>query len=988
MGTRQTFTKSHTIRYASIGALVLWLVVLGTALSQQSDPAVNATPVVLTDEQSSYRLGKHLWLLEDPGRELTIEDVTSPQYQAQFLPSHVDTPNLGFTDSAYWVRLPLENESQTVTDWLLELGFANLQYVDLYSPRPNGDGFDVKQTGSFRSPATRDLQHEHIVFDLTIPSESRRTFYLRFQNGASMTLPLSLWTPAAFFVHAQQELAIRTVYFGALIALLAYNIFLAFSIRERSYFYLTLVVALLIVFEAIYSGYTEAYLIPRLYFLKDYYHRAMFSLVFASMVLFGDSFLELKSRAPRLHRMSIASIAVWLALLLLIPFTSYMRFASIAVPYGILSTGFIFVAGMIAWTQGFPYARFYMIGWAGMLVALVLVLLVRLGLLPSAIVGEHSYQVGLVWMAVWWSLALADRVNLLRTGLQKSEHHLSQILEGLPLGVVMYGKDQKPSYVNKRVVDILANPERNISPDISAGRTLGEAMGYYSFRVAGSDQAYPVERFPVYRALQGEFADADDIEADLVDYRVPLEIWASPIKDEMGHVDSAVVAFQDVRRRKKMEEELAKYRVHLENLVEQRTEELIESNTLLNHEIAERRYLADVQAKLITWLSEVNEVHEMVGGGALLPEAVGRLLVGTSNFLGASSAMVGFWDNQQKQLDVLTCLRCETDQPLFEEVAVACDSTSSLGQLISKGEICILSADFDSAPLATLRPFLDNIDVSSVILAPIQLQPQTKGLLGLGLAGENGSFTMEDLALFDRMRSDIADLSAHARLYETTRELAATEERNRLARDLHDSVTQVLFSASLLAEVLPQIWRRDPEQAVESLASLKRLTRGALSEMRTLLLELRPAAVVKTPLPELLSQLTEAVTGRTDLPFRLRIQRTSPLPEDAHVAIYRIAQESLNNVVKHAQAGRVDVSLSSFVVPSDAENGERTGVTLTIADDGIGFDQAQLRSEHLGLSIMVERAADIGADLSIISEVGIGTTVTVAWPGDSGDQDG
>ena len=132
--------------------------------------------------------------------------------------------------------------------------------------------------------------------------------------------------------------------------------------------------------------------------------------------------------------------------------------------------------------------------------------------------------------------------------------------------------------------------------------------------------------------------------------------------------------------------------------------------------------------------------------------------------------------------------------------------------------------------------------------------------------------------------------------------LVALDERNRLARDLHDSVTQVLFTATLLTEVMPQIWRRDPEQGFQTLDKLRRLTRGALAEMRTMLIELRPSAVINTPLSELLAQLTEAITSRSGVPFQLFIEQIPILPDEVQMNFYRIAQEALNNVVKHAQA--------------------------------------------------------------------------------------
>jgi PAS domain-containing protein len=213
-----------------------------------------------------------------------------------------------------------------------------------------------------------------------------------------------------------------------------------------------------------------------------------------------------------------------------------------------------------------------------MLTSFILVIMVRLAFIPSTTFSENSYRLGLLWMAVCWSIALADRINLLKAetesanrGLRNSEHRLSQILEGMPLGVVLYGKDQKPKYLNKRTVEILSNPAQGIQPDVAAERTLEQALEYYSFQVAGSLQRYPLENFPVVRALDGEPASIDDIEMERGNERLPLEIWASPVKDSAGNVESAVVAFQDITRRKQAEAELAEYRKHLELLVEERT---------------------------------------------------------------------------------------------------------------------------------------------------------------------------------------------------------------------------------------------------------------------------------------------------------------------------------------------------------------------------------------------------------------------------------
>jgi signal transduction histidine kinase len=205
--------------------------------------------------------------------------------------------------------------------------------------------------------------------------------------------------------------------------------------------------------------------------------------------------------------------------------------------------------------------------------------------------------------------------------------------------------------------------------------------------------------------------------------------------------------------------------------------------------------------------------------------------------------------------------------------------------------------------------------------------------------------------------------------------MAVASERSRLARELHDAVTQTIFSASLLTETLEPIWEADRVEGRKLLGELRQLTRGALAEMRTLLLELRPSALEESTLSSLLGQLAEAVTGRTGIPVVTNIEETCELPANVRVALYRIAQESLNNVVKHARASKVSITLRDCC--------DGNGVILTVRDNGRGFDPQQVPAGRLGLDIIRERAAAIGAQLSITSQPTESTTVKVTWAGDS-----
>jgi PAS domain S-box-containing protein len=208
-----------------------------------------------------------------------------------------------------------------------------------------------------------------------------------------------------------------------------------------------------------------------------------------------------------------------------------------------------------------------------------------------------------------------------------------------------------------------------------------------------------------------------------------------------------------------------------------------------------------------------------------------------------------------------------------------------------------------------------------------------------------------------------------AMLTQRARQQAVMEERNRLARDLHDAVSQTIFSASLISEVLPRLWERNENEGKKRLEEVRQLTRGALAEMRTLLLELRPDSLVEAEIDYLFKQLGESITGRCRMPVTVSVTGRCAIPVEVKIALYRIAQEALNNVAKHSNAGQAVVRLAC-----------RTGgVTLYVSDNGKGFSTRSVPANSLGLNIMKERAREIGASLTIRSGTGEGTVVKTIW---------
>jgi PAS domain S-box-containing protein len=258
--------------------------------------------------------------------------------------------------------------------------------------------------------------------------------------------------------------------------------------------------------------------------------------------------------------------------------------------------------------------------------------------------------------------------------------------------------------------------------------------------------------------------------------------------------------------------------------------------------------------------------------------------------------------------------------------------------------------------------------VQSWMWVPLAIKDRMIGAIGVAHA-ERDYFTAHhaDLALI--VANQAAITMVNAELYENAHALAAMQERQRLARNLHDAVNQSLFSAGLIAEVLPRLWAQNPEEGRHSLEDLRRLTRGAQADMRLLLAELRPSTLTDADLGDLLRLLGAALAGRTNIPIGVTIIGKGTLPAEVQVGLYRLCQEGLTNIAKHAGASQVEIQVEY----------ELGAVELHIRDDGRGFDTSHTPPGHYGLSMMRERASAIGADLSITSQPGQGTEIIIRW---------
>jgi signal transduction histidine kinase len=258
--------------------------------------------------------------------------------------------------------------------------------------------------------------------------------------------------------------------------------------------------------------------------------------------------------------------------------------------------------------------------------------------------------------------------------------------------------------------------------------------------------------------------------------------------------------------------------------------------------------------------------------------------------------------------------------------------------------------------------------VQAWMWVPVAVKNRVIGSVGVAHVKKN-YFTAHHADLALTVANQAAIALVNAELFEHAQALAAIQERQRLAQNLHDAVNQSLFSAGLIADVLPRLWDRDQDEARKSLDDLRRLTRAAQAEMRALLAELRPSALTDTDLGDLLHLLGNALSGRLNIPVKVEVAREVVLPSETQVAFYRICQEALNNIAKHAKASQVEIELQH----------DGSAIVLRVRDNGLGFEEGPVLAGHYGLSMMRERAEAVGAQLTINSQPDHGTELIMHW---------
>ena len=434
-----------------------------------------------------------------------------------------------------------------------------------------------------------------------------------------------------------------------------------------------------------------------------------------------------------------------------------------------------------------------------------------------------------------------------------------------------------------------------------------------------------------------------------------IETNKVPLRGIDGDVIGVLGTFKDVTDRHQAEDELQRTLGDLDERVRLRTNDLLRSNETLRREVEFRIRLQSEEREQRAYAEALRDTAAAMSKTFDIDAVTEQTLEGVERLISNDLAAIVLADASG---------RCELT--LHRGGFGYLPESTRASSIVTSNRLTVIErVKHREGPVIVDQPGHAFGPAGSTVGARMQVADRLIGYLVVESATP-GFFTADHADRLGAIADQAGAALSNSQLARRVSELAATEERQRLARDLHDAVNQTLWTAALTAESL--LNDIDPDSELFHRADrLRQLNRGALAEMRSLLLELRPDELADVDLAQLITHLLDALECRRTLDVTAALDPVR-LDPDVHVAFYRIAQESLGNVAQHANSRSLAVRLVAG-----------PPVELCIADDGAGFDPDQVPGGHLGLRIMSERAQAVGAVFSVNSAPGQGTSIRVRF---------
>lgn len=402
---------TRTSPFAERRLLLDALLPVGLLLALSSSPAT-ADTLFLTDGNTSFSLGPHLTLLEDPTASLSLPAVTQALHEGHGTPSTADVPSFGFTRSAMWGQVEIANNMRSEPVFIANVDDALLNDITFYLVHANGE-ITEKHGGASVPMSQRDKPYRTHIFSLPIAPGEKVQLYVRVKTEFALVMPITLMTPSSFEEASSKQLYVLGMYFGLMGAMIIYNLFIFLTLRDLSYL---IYVFFMIAFAGsrfIFNGLAGEQLWPENPVINLYAYPLFLSCFSMTSVLFAETFLFTRHQLKITHYITIAIVVVDIIAIVLTPFSPRLGILTILLP-GLMSTLVCLYSGWVRALSGFRPAYYYVLGWTLFLLGIMIFFARAVGVLPSNFFTEYAEQMGSVIEAMALSLALASKIRVMK----------------------------------------------------------------------------------------------------------------------------------------------------------------------------------------------------------------------------------------------------------------------------------------------------------------------------------------------------------------------------------------------------------------------------------------------------------------------------------------------------------------------------------------------------------------------------------------------
>ncbi len=432
-----------------------------------SSPVFSLQTLQLTDNADSYPISNFIEILEDRSRGATLDEVAG---RNDWRGGQTALPNFGLSRSAYWARIMIDNTSSRKS-WLLEMCFPTLDHMDVFL-KPQAGAYTVKRSGDCLPFAWREVKHRNIVFDL--PGRGKTLLLMRFQTEGTMSFPMTIWSAAGFRAKDYEEQIVLGVYYGIILSLFLYNLFLFFTLRDRSYLYYTLYIFCFLMFQTAENGLAFQYLWPGSPWWAQRASPFFLGLTALFALVFTRSFIASYRYSRIMNVCLIAATAAGALFICASVLAPYHEVIKVGVIMTFIVILIVMLAAIVSLVRGYRPARFFLIAWAILIFFSTLGNAEVAGYLRTNFFLLHGVRLGTSIEAILLSLALADRINELR---RESERNRIEMLES----------SHKISLFNEQL-DIARKIQQSViplSPPVVCG--LDIAHRYVPMEMVGGD---------------------------------------------------------------------------------------------------------------------------------------------------------------------------------------------------------------------------------------------------------------------------------------------------------------------------------------------------------------------------------------------------------------------------------------------------------------------------------------------------------------------